>query len=111
MAYRKVAVREIANSIKIPWSPVRLGGVEDYDVKTVIFEGNYTMHKHIYHDEFIYVFDGKITIDFEDRELHLNEGEGVFIEKGTFHKSKCDEKATVLLFEKHSIINDKVDAK
>ena len=106
MAYKKVIMSEAAKTPTNPWLPVKLGGVDEYDVKVVIYEGEYPRHKHIFHDEFIYVFKGQITEEFDDGIIVLNEGEGVFIERGTVHKAKCNGRAVVLLFERKTFVND-----
>lgn len=106
MGYKKIDVSESAESIKDAWSPITLGDVEDCLVKLVVFEGAYAKHKHVRHDEFIFVADGKICVEFEDATVELETDEGIFIEKGTVHRSKCEGRATVLLFEKRTIADD-----
>jgi mannose-6-phosphate isomerase-like protein (cupin superfamily) len=105
--YRKIVISNIAKLLHKPWTPLKIGSVEDYDLKLAVFEGEYFRHHHTNHDEFIYVYNGKISIEFDDSEVELREGEGVFISKGTPHKSKCLEgKALILLFEQNTNIDD-----
>lgn len=108
MGYKKVAVAETASSIKESWLQAKLGNVDDYELKIALFEGEHYKHKHVEHDELLIVYKGNIRVEFEDKEISLNEGECIFIEKGTPHKSKADRKAVVLLFEKKTIMNDYV---
>lgn len=108
MGYKKVAIAEIASSIKEPWMQTKLGNVDEYELKIALLEGEYYKHIHAKHDELLFVYKGSMRIEFEDEEISLNEGECIFIEKATPHKSKADKRAIVLLFEKKTIMKDYV---
>lgn len=107
MAVKKIVLEKIVGYLKKPWVPVVLGKVEDYDIKLLKVKDQYFWHKHDKHDEFILVYQGKITISLEEgKEITLNKGEGVLIEKGTVHCSKSERGALVLVFERDTILSD-----
>ena len=107
MATKKVTIKNIIKYLKKPWITVTLGKVEDYEVKIVKYEGEYFWHKHEKHDEFMLVYQGKISVDLENNKtISLAKGEGAWIEKGTFHRSRGDKKAVVIVFERDTIVSD-----
>jgi mannose-6-phosphate isomerase-like protein (cupin superfamily) len=109
MGYKKVNVIEVARGIEKSWLPVRLGLIDDYEFKVAIFDGEYKPHKHVKHDELLFVIEGSIREEFEDgTEIEVNQGEGIFIEKDTVHKSKSEGRAVVVVVEKVTIANDYV---
>ena len=108
MGYRKVGVLESASKLKMPWTQLRLGSVEDHDVKIAVYSGEYNLHVHEHHDEFIYVLSGEVVIEFDNEEILLRPGEGLFIEHGTPHSSRSQGRAEVLLFEGETIMDDYV---
>jgi mannose-6-phosphate isomerase-like protein (cupin superfamily) len=107
MAIKKVTLTNLVKYLKKPWTPITLGKVEDYEVKLLKYEGEYFWHKHAKHDEFMLVYQGEISVDLEgNKTIKLNEGEGVLIEKGTVHRSRSDDNANVVVFEKDTIVSD-----
>ncbi|MDQ7778630.1 MAG: cupin domain-containing protein [Planctomycetota bacterium] len=106
MGYRKVTVKKSIADVKGPWTPIVVGMVEDYEIKLVVFEGKYFWHRHTNHDEFLYVYDGRIMVDFEDKRVTLTDGEGILIEKNTPHRSRATRKSVILVFEKNTIYSD-----
>ena len=108
MGYRKISPLESAKSLKTPWTQLKLGWVENYDLKVAVYHGEYNRHVHERHDEFIYVLSGTIHIEFDSDDVTLGPGEGIVIGNGTAHKSSCGGRAEVLLFEKDTIMDDYV---
>ena len=108
MGYRKVSALESAKDLEQPWTQLKLGSVENYDVKVAVYQGEYMRHVHEHHDEFIYVLSGTVYIEFEAEEVTLCPGDGIIVGKGTAHKSRCEGRAEVLLFEKDTIMDDYV---
>ncbi len=106
MSYSKVSVAKASREVKDIWTPLVLGAVEDYEIKLVVFEGKYFRHRHVNHAEFLYVVKGKISVDFDDKTVHIKEGEGVLIEKGTAHRSRAAKKSVILVFERNTIYSD-----
>src|SRR5918999_1824866 len=51
-----------------PWFNKTLTTVNDSAVRLGIIEGDFHWHKHDHEDEFFLVLEGKLLLDFEDRE-------------------------------------------
>jgi len=111
MSIKQINIKQIIPHIKKPWVPVVLGKVEDYEVRLVMFKGEYFWHKHEQHDEFILIYKGSIAIELKGgKEIKLSAGEGALIEKGTLHRSKAAKKALAVVFERETITGDFVKA-
>jgi mannose-6-phosphate isomerase-like protein (cupin superfamily) len=107
MSIKKINIKQVIPYIKKPWTPVVIGKVENYEVKLVEFKGEYFWHKHEKHDECMLVFKDSISIEQENNKtVKVKEGEIVVIEKGTPHRSKAEDKALVIVFEKDTITSD-----
>lgn len=94
----KVNIKEIAEGIEKPWTPVVVAGVDDYHAHLGMIYGKYDFHKHN-KDVFFLVVKGEIDIDVGDRTVHLKENEGIVIKANTIHRSKSKDKSVVMLFE------------
>ncbi|HEY5986889.1 MAG TPA: cupin domain-containing protein, partial [Streptosporangiaceae bacterium] len=53
------------------WSPKKIAQVNDYDVRIVKIQGEFTWHRHADTDEFFLVLDGRLTIQMRDRNVVL----------------------------------------
>jgi len=87
------------------WAPKLVGAVDDYDVKLVKVQGEFTWHKHDEEDEFFFVVGGRLTIQLRDRDVDLDEGEFFVVPKGVEHCPKADNEARVMLFERRGVVN------
>lgn len=107
MAVKKIVLEKIVTYLKKPWVPVVIAKVEDYDIKLLKIKNEYFWHKHEKHDEFMLVYQGKLIIELEEgKEITLNKGEGILIEKSTLHCSKSEKGALVLVIERDTILSD-----
>jgi mannose-6-phosphate isomerase-like protein (cupin superfamily) len=107
MAVKKIALEKIVSYLKKPWVPAVLAKVEDYDIKLLKVKDKYFWHRHDKHDEFMLVYEGKLIIQLEgNKEITMNKGEGILIEKGTLHCSKSTRGALVLVVERDTILSD-----
>jgi hypothetical protein len=53
------------------WSPKKIAQVNDYDVRIVKIQGEFTWHRHAETDEFFLVLDGQLTIQMRDGNVVL----------------------------------------
>ncbi len=53
------------------WSPKKIAQVNDYDVRIVKIQGEFTWHRHADTDEIFLVLDGRLTIQMRDRDVVL----------------------------------------
>jgi len=100
-----INLKKISDTVKDYYKPVIIAELNDQEVKLAKLKGEFVRHKHENEDEMFYVLKGKITIDFEDKKVDLNEGEMLVIPKGTEHKPYAENEAVILLFEPANVLN------
>lgn len=65
-----------------------------------MFKGEYYWHSHGNEDELIFIYQGRIVVQFKDRpNVELNTGELIVIPKGVEHCPKSLEDSYVLMFD------------
>lgn len=87
------------------WSPKKIAQVNDYDVRIVKIQGEFTWHRHADADEFFLVLDGQLTIQMRDRNVVLAPRELFVVPRGVEHCPQADTETAVLLFEPSAVIN------
>jgi len=87
------------------WSPKTIARINDYDVRIVKVQGEFTWHRHTDTDEFFLVLDGRLTIQMRDRDIVLGPGELFVVPRGAEHCPRADTETAVLLLEPSSVIN------
>jgi mannose-6-phosphate isomerase-like protein (cupin superfamily) len=87
------------------WAPKKIAEINDYDVKIVKLQGEFTWHRHPDTDEFFLVIDGQLTIQLHDGDVVLGPGELFVVPKGTEHCPKADAETSVLLIEPKGVVN------
>src|SRR4029453_4034407 len=87
------------------WSPKKIAQVNDYDVRIVKLQGEFTWHRHADTDEFFLVLDGRLAIQMRDRTVVLGPRELFVVPRGVEHCPRADTETAVLLFEPGTVIN------
>lgn len=87
------------------WSPKKIAQVNDYDVRIVKIQGEFTWHRHADTDEFFLVLDGQLTIQMRDGNVVLGPRELFVVPRGVEHCPRADTETAVLLFEPSTVIN------
>ncbi len=87
------------------WSPRIVGEVNDSYVKLAKLNGEFVWHSHEHEDELFLVVKGRLTIRFRDRDVHLEEGQMIIVEKGVEHQPVAESEAHVLIVEPKSTVN------
>lgn len=87
------------------WSPRIVGEVNDSYVKLAKLSGEFVWHSHEQEDELFLVVKGRLTIRLRDRDVHLDEGQMVIVEKGVEHQPVAEPEAHVLIVEPKSTLN------
>ncbi len=87
------------------WSPKKIAKVNDYDVRIVKVQGEFTWHQHPDTDEFFLVLGGQLTIQMRDRIVVLEAGELFVVPQGIEHCPRADTETALLLFEPSSVVN------
>ena len=87
------------------WSPKRIAQINDYDVRIVKVQGEFTWHQHADTDELFLVLAGHLTIQLRDRDVVLGPRELFVVPRGVQHCPRADTETAVLLLEPSSVVN------
>jgi mannose-6-phosphate isomerase-like protein (cupin superfamily) len=87
------------------WAPRTVATLNDYDVRVVKVEGEFTRHTHPETDECFLVLRGELTIRFDDGAVTLRAGQLFVVPRGTPHQPVAEDVAEVLLIEPSTTVN------
>jgi mannose-6-phosphate isomerase-like protein (cupin superfamily) len=87
------------------WSPKRIARVNDYDVRIVKVQGEFTWHRHDDTDEFFLVLDGELTVQMRDRDVVLGPREIFVVPRGVEHCPYAEHEVRALLLEPRGVVN------
>jgi mannose-6-phosphate isomerase-like protein (cupin superfamily) len=73
--------------------------VNDCVVRLGAFDGEFHWHKHDKEDEFFYVIEGVLYLDFEDHVAELGPRQGMMIPRGITHRTRAPQRTVVLMVE------------
>jgi mannose-6-phosphate isomerase-like protein (cupin superfamily) len=92
-------------SVSQPWSPLTVGVMNDYDVRVVKTQGEFTWHSHPESDELFLVLSGHLTIRLETEEVELRPGQLFVVPRGVRHQPVSEHGAEVVLVEPSATVN------
>jgi mannose-6-phosphate isomerase-like protein (cupin superfamily) len=98
-------IEAVLSGVTEHWSPRTIAVVNDYDVRVVKVQGEFTRHSHPETDEFFLVLSGNLAIRMEDGEVTLHPGDTFVVPRGRAHQPCAEVETTVLLFEPSETIN------
>ncbi len=88
------------------WSPKRIAGFDNYDVKIAKIEGEFVWHDHEQEDELFLCTKGRLRIEREGMDpVALEAGEIYVVPKGLRHKPVAEPYAEIMLIERKGVIN------
>lgn len=87
------------------WSPLTIAVMNDYDVRVVKTQGEFTWHSHPDTDELFLVLAGSLTIRTEADEVTLGPGQLHVVPRGVRHQPWSPEGAQVVLIEPSTTVN------
>ena len=87
------------------WTPKIIAELNDYQIKIVKVEGGFVWHDHSDTDEFFFVIEGTLFIEFESETMELNAGELYVVPKGVQHRPFAHDECKVMLIEPRGVIN------
>lgn len=85
------------------WTPKIIGNMDDYDLRLAKLEGDFIWHAHDHEDELFFILEGRLRMDFRDKQVFLEQGEMIVVPKGVEHKPCAEEPCSVLVIEKSSV--------
>jgi len=87
------------------WTPKIIAELNDYQIKIVKVKGDFVWHDHSNTDEFFFVIEGTLFIEFENKTMELNTGELYVVPKGVQHRPYALEECKVMLIEPRGVVN------
>ena len=100
-----VNLQAVLASITEPWTPLTVSTLNDYDVRVIKTQGEFTWHSHPETDEFFLVLSGRLTIRLESVDVELGPGELFVVPTGVRHQPHSADGAEVLLIEPSETVN------
>ena len=100
----KIDLAELEKTCKHNWFNQTLCQVNDSVIRMGILKGEFHWHKHDKEDEFFYVVQGHLFLDFEDKTVELRPMQGIVVPKGVLHKPRSMVRTLCLMVETATII-------
>ena len=101
----KVNLSEKFSLFSEQWTPKIIAELNDYQIKLVKVKGDFVWHNHSDTDEFFFVIDGTLFIEFESKTMQLDAGELYVVPQGIQHRPYAKEECKVLLIEPRGVVN------
>jgi mannose-6-phosphate isomerase-like protein (cupin superfamily) len=105
MEYTSINFEDKLGKFSDQWVPRIVSQFNNYHIKLVKVNGEFTWHDHPETDEFFLVLNGSLEIHFRDGYVKLNEGEMYVVPKGMEHKPFAEKECHLLLIEPAGTIN------
>lgn len=87
------------------WTPKIIAELNDYQIKIVKVEGDFVWHDHSDTDEFFFVIEGTLFIEFESKTMRLDAGELYVVPQGIQHRPYAKQECKVMLIEPRDVVN------
>ena len=87
------------------WSPKVVARMNDYEVKVVKLQGEFTWHSHDDTDELFLVLDGELTIQLRDGDVTLKAGQLYVVPRGVEHCPVAEGEVSAVLIEPAGVVN------
>lgn len=98
-ALEKIDIAALEKACPHAWFNQTLCRVNDSLVRLGIFKGEFHWHKHDLEDEFFYVIEGQLIIDFEGRSVELAPRQGIMVPRGVPHRPRASVRTLALMVE------------
>lgn len=102
---KKINFKDKFKKFSDQWSPKVIAELNDYQFKLVKIQKDFVWHKHNDTDEVFIVLEGKMSIEFKNETINLEEGEMIVVPKGTKHKPFANDEASIMLVEPKGVLN------
>ena len=88
-----------AESLLEYWSPKVISEIDESYVKVAKIKGSFVWHQHDDQDELFYILKGSLVMQYQDREVTLNQGDLHVVPKGVLHHPVAQNECLILLIE------------
>ena len=105
MPVQKINLKDKFSLFSDHWAPRVIAEINDYQLKLVKLQGEFTCHAHEDTDELFLVLDGGMDILFRHSRVSLSPGEMVVVPKGVEHKPVADVECSVMVIEPRGVVN------
>lgn len=95
----KISVAEKLGTFSEHFQPKVVAELNGQEVKLVKFKGSFVWHHHEVEDELFLVIQGRLRMDFRDRQVWLEPGEMIVVPHGVEHCPHADEECSLMVFE------------
>jgi mannose-6-phosphate isomerase-like protein (cupin superfamily) len=96
--------KALADACPYQWYNQTLCQVNGSVVRLGVVQGEYHWHKHDADDEFFYVVEGQLLIDFQDTTVELKPRQGFLVPKGVLHRTRAPQRTVMLMVENVGIV-------
>lgn len=87
------------------WSPKVVARMNDYEIKVVKVQGEFTWHAHEDTDELFFVVEGELTLQMRDGDVSVCPGQLFVVPRGVEHCPIADGEVHVMLIEPTGVVN------
>ena len=99
MTMTAVDLVEKLSLIDAQWSPKIVAQVNDTQVRLAKIQGTFDWHSHKSEDELFLVLEGRLKLEFRDREVWLEKGQLCVVPHGVEHRPVAPEEVHIMLVE------------
>lgn len=100
-----IDLAQVLSTLSEPWSPRTVATLNDYDVRVVRTEGEFTRHSHPDTDELFLVLRGALTVRLDSGDVQLGPGQVLVVPRGVPHQPVSVDGAEVVLVEPSATVN------
>ncbi|MEP0266212.1 cupin domain-containing protein [Dokdonia sp.] len=95
----KQDITALTRGITEKWKNFPVCEINDHVVRVSVLEKDFYWHSHSKSDEFFYVVEGELFVDFEDRTETLTQGQMIKVAKDVRHRTRSQKRTVILCFE------------
>lgn len=96
---KKQDYQELTKSINDQWKNFPVESINDHVVRLSVLQKDFHWHKHTKSDEFFFVLEGKLFVDFEENTEEIGVGQMIKVPKNVVHRTRSKERTVILCFE------------
>ncbi|HLS73555.1 MAG TPA: cupin domain-containing protein [Actinomycetaceae bacterium] len=100
-----VDLAEKLSAVSDHWSPKVVARLNDYEIKVVKVQGEFTWHRHLDTDELFLVIEGALTIQMRDGDVTLRPGQLYVVPRGVEHCPTAEGEVHAVLIEPAGVVN------
>ncbi|MEE9430652.1 MAG: cupin domain-containing protein [Melioribacteraceae bacterium] len=100
----KLDYKELTKNIDQDWKNFPISEINDHIVRLSVLQKDFHWHRHTRSDEFFYVIEGQLFVDFENRTEEILPGQMIKVPKNVLHRTRSKKRTIILCFE--TIDND-----